>query len=273
MSARDAAEELQRQQRERQAEKVQTAGLAGVSAAGILIPIALVGVDRGGGPLVMHEWWPSICSVLLGVTLGGCAPVTTPATWQPGNVQPLISGWQQYFAILWSVTRQDQGALIEGYIINNWGFAVREVQVLVNGYDSSGAQTGQVIAWGPNAIQPGDRVYFDVTVPAGSATYDVSVFSWKWTWPPSSGPGNHDAESWRTRHAGNDRSPVHLTLGSGPDGLDAVASAAGGVICWESHHASLAVLRLQSADALQRPYHAASLTALTFRHLPGATVL
>jgi hypothetical protein len=148
----------------------------------------------------MHEWWQRMCSVLLGVTLGGCATVTTPATWQPGNVQPLISGWQQYFGILWSVTRHDQDALIEGYITNNWGFAVREVQVLVNGYDSSGAQTGQVIAWGPNAIQPGDRVYFDVTVPAGAATYDVSVFSWKWTWPPSGG-GSHDEESWRTRRS------------------------------------------------------------------------
>jgi hypothetical protein len=125
----------------------------------------------------MHEWWQRMCSVLLGVTLGGCATVTTPATWQPGNVQPLISGWQQYFGILWSVTRQDQDSLIEGYITNNWGFAVREVQVLVNGYDSSGAQTGQVIAWDPNAIQPGDRVYFDVTVPAGAATYDVSVYA------------------------------------------------------------------------------------------------
>ena len=151
----------------------------------------------------MHEWWQRMCSVLLGVTLGGCATVTTPATWQPGNVQPLISGWQQYFGILWSVTRQKQDSLIEGYITNTWGLAVREVQVLVNGYDSSGAQTGQVIAWGPNAIQPGDRVYFDVTVPSGAATYDVSVFSWKWTWPPSGGGGSHDEESLKTRFASN----------------------------------------------------------------------
>jgi hypothetical protein len=60
-------------------------------------------------------------------------------------------GWQQYFEILWGVTpRQDRDALIEGYITNTWGFAVREVRVLVNGYDSSGTQTGQLIAWGPN---------------------------------------------------------------------------------------------------------------------------
>jgi hypothetical protein len=135
----------------------------------------------------MQEWWKRICTALLWATLGACATVATPATWQPGNVQPLIIGWQQYFEILWGVTRQDRNVLIEGYITNTWGFAARDVRVLVNGYDSSGTQTGQVIAWGPNAIQPGDSVYFDVTVPAGAATYNVSIYSWRWTRPPSGG--------------------------------------------------------------------------------------
>lgn len=137
----------------------------------------------------MSEWWQRTCTALLWIALGvgGCAPATTPATWQPGNAQPLIVGWQQYFDIAWGVTRHDGGALIDGYITNTWGFAVRDVRVLVNGYDSSGTQTGQVIAWGPGAIQPGNRVYFDVRVPAVAATYDVSIYSWKWTWPPSGG--------------------------------------------------------------------------------------
>jgi hypothetical protein len=72
------------------------------------------------------------------------------------------------------VTRQHRDDLIEGYITNTWGFAARDVRGLVTGHDSSGTQTGQVIAWGPNAIQPGDRVYFDVTVPAGSALEERS---------------------------------------------------------------------------------------------------
>jgi hypothetical protein len=135
----------------------------------------------------MREWRRRTCTALLWATLGACATVTTPATWQPGNIRPLISGWPQYFEILWGATRRDQDVLIEGYITNTWGFAVRDVRVLVDGYDSSGRQTGQVIAWGPNAIQPADRVYFDVTVPAGAATYAVSIYSWKWTCPPSGG--------------------------------------------------------------------------------------
>jgi hypothetical protein len=164
----------------------------------------------------MQEWWQRTCTAALWVTLGACATVTTPATWQPGNLQPLILGWQGYFEIVWEVTRQDRDVLIEGYITNTWGFAVREVSVLVNGYDSSGAQTGQVIAWGPNAIQPGDRVYFDVTVPAGAATYDVSIFSWKWTWPPSGGAGRDEEESRSAKRAANERLRGPLTPASTP---------------------------------------------------------
>lgn len=151
----------------------------------------------------MREWWQKTrAATLLWVTLGGCATVTAPAPWQPSNLQPLIIGWQQYFEILWGVTRQDGGALVEGYITNTWGFVAEEVRVLVTGYDSSGTQVGQLIAWGPNAIEPGARVYFDVTVPLGAATYDVSIFSWNWKWPPSGEARGHDGSGSTTR-AGN----------------------------------------------------------------------
>lgn len=155
-----------------------------------------------------------IVSALLVTTLPGCGSATAPATWHPGNAQPLTAGWQQYFSILWGATRQDGGALIEGYITNTWGFAVRDVRVLVVGYDASGAQTGQVIAWGPNAIQPGDRVYFDVRVPAAAATYDVSVFSWEWTWPPSGGTSRHEEEAPVARASSCDERSAEAVTGS-----------------------------------------------------------
>jgi hypothetical protein len=118
--------------------------------------------------------------VLLLAGLGGCATLSAPATWQPGNLQPLIIGWQQYFRIQWTATPSGGATLIDGYITNTWGFTAQRVRVLVNGYDASGRQVGQLIAWGPNEITPGVRVYFDVTVPSGAATYDVSIFSWNW---------------------------------------------------------------------------------------------
>src|SRR5262245_639835 len=94
-------------------------------------------------------------ALLLAVTAGGCTTAARPAPWQAGNLQPLTIGWQRYFEVEWTATRQDEGVLIGGYITNTWGFAFREVRVLVNGYDGAGQQVGQMIAWGPNAIEPG----------------------------------------------------------------------------------------------------------------------
>ncbi len=119
-------------------------------------------------------------AALVLAALGGCATLGAPATWQPGNLQPLIVGWQQFFRVQWAATARDGGVLIDGYITNTWGFAAQRVRVLVTGYDSAGKQVGQLIAWGPNEINPGSRVYFDVEVPRGAATYDVSIFSWNW---------------------------------------------------------------------------------------------
>ncbi len=39
---------------------------------------------------------------------------------------------------------------------------------------------GQVIAWGPNEIDPGGRRFFNVPVPPGASTYDVAIFAWNW---------------------------------------------------------------------------------------------
>jgi hypothetical protein len=126
------------------------------------------------GALVMLRGW---IVVLLLATLGGCATLGAPANWQPGNLQPLIIGWQQFFRIQWAAT---PAGVIDGYITNTWGFPAQRVRVLVTGYDAAGKQVGQLIAWGPNEINPGGRVYFDVDVPRGAASYDVSIFSWNW---------------------------------------------------------------------------------------------
>lgn len=119
-------------------------------------------------------------AALLLAALGGCATLGPPAAWYPGNLQPLIVGWQQYFRIQWSATPRDGGVLIDGHITDIWGFTAQQVRVLVTGYDTAGKQVGQLIAWGPNEITPGSRVYFNVEVPKGAATYDVSIFSWNW---------------------------------------------------------------------------------------------
>jgi hypothetical protein len=128
----------------------------------------------------MQRRWRNVPMVWLATILAGCATMSAPAAWQPGNLQPHISGWQQYFAIQWTATPRGAGVLVDGNITNTWGFTAQKIQILVNGYDAAGKQVGQLIAWGPNEINPGSRAYFDVTVPPGANTYDVSIFSWNW---------------------------------------------------------------------------------------------
>src|SRR5262249_58126381 len=99
---------------------------------------------------------------------------------------PLVVGWQQFFHVQWAAARRNDHTLVEGYITNTWGFPVLNVRLLVTGYDASGAQTGQRIAWGPSEIDFGARVYFNVPVPQ-AASYDVAVFSWTWVQTGSGG--------------------------------------------------------------------------------------
>jgi hypothetical protein len=118
---------------------------------------------------------------LVVLACAGCAsgPAGWQPTWQPGNLQPLVVGWQQFFRVQWDATRYNGQALVDGYITNVWGFAALNVQLLVTGYDATGRQVGQVVAWGPSEIDFGARVYFNVPVPT-AATYDVAIFAWTW---------------------------------------------------------------------------------------------
>jgi hypothetical protein len=119
----------------------------------------------------------ALAVVLLALAAGESAGVVT--IWQAGNLQPLVVGWQQFFRVQWDEARVDGRPIVQGYITNVWGFTARKVQLLVNGYDESGARIGQLLAWGPSPITPGSRVYFDVSVPP-AASYEVAVFAWDW---------------------------------------------------------------------------------------------
>lgn len=126
-------------------------------------------------------------ALLLAVT-AGCGTLAAPTTWTPGNRQPMIVGWQQYFRVQWDATKKNGQAIVEGYISNTWGFPAQQIQLLVTGYDAAGKPLGQIISWGPNEIDPGDRQYFNVAVPPGAATYDVAIFAWNWV--QTGGGGN-----------------------------------------------------------------------------------
>lgn len=117
--------------------------------------------------------------VLLILALAASHAGAATTRWQPGNLQPLIVGWQQFFRVEWNGTKLRGQSAVEGHITNVWGFAATDIQLLVKGFDRSGKMTGQLVAWGPKEIDPGSRVYFDVPVPR-AASYEVAIFAWNW---------------------------------------------------------------------------------------------
>jgi hypothetical protein len=119
----------------------------------------------------------SLVLLLLALTVGEALGATMQ--WQRGSLRPLTVGWQQFFRVQWDVAKVSGRPVVEGYITNTWGFAATDIRLLVNGYDSSGKRVGQLVAWGPNEVDPGSRVYFDVSVPR-AASYEVAIFSWNW---------------------------------------------------------------------------------------------
>jgi len=125
-------------------------------------------------------------ALLLAAT-ASCGNLAPPSAWTPGNRQPLILGWQQFFSIQWGSAARNGQTFVEGYITNNWGFPAQRIQLLIAGYDATGQQLGQLIAWGPNEINPGGRRFFSVPVAPGATTYDVAMFAWNWV---QTGGGN-----------------------------------------------------------------------------------
>ena len=118
-----------------------------------------------------------IRSVLAIGVLVACS--TSPAHWPSKNLQPLNVGWQQFFRVQWDRSEFQGQPIVQGYITNVWGFWARSIQLLVNGYDSTGTMVGQLVGWGPFVIPPGGRVYFNLPVPS-APTYEVAIFSWTW---------------------------------------------------------------------------------------------
>jgi hypothetical protein len=129
-----------------------------------------------------HHRRPGALGIAFALLLGaaGCGALAAPTVWTGGNQQPLIAGWQQFFRVQWESTTRNERTSVQGYISNTWGFTAQRIRLLITGYDASGQALGQVIAWGPNEIDPGGRRFFDVPVPPGASTYDVAIFAWDW---------------------------------------------------------------------------------------------
>lgn len=89
---------------------------------------------------------------------------------------PLVVDGERYFTVKWQATDTN----VHGVIVNEFGFAARDIRLLIDSLDASGGVTAQTIAYVPFALAPGTRSPFQARVPAGAASYRVSVFQWEW---------------------------------------------------------------------------------------------
>jgi hypothetical protein len=96
------------------------------------------------------------------------------------RLTPLVVGWEQFFKLDWQVAERGQQPLVWGHLLNDWGDAAGRIQLLVEGFDSSGSLVGQKVAWLGTTLTPGMRGYFEVPVPWKAPTYRVSVFAFEW---------------------------------------------------------------------------------------------
>ena len=114
----------------------------------------------------------------LALTVLGClTPSLARGQGGPSRLTPLVVGWERYFTI--TSETAPGGGRVTGTIVNEWGFAARRIQLLVEGLDAAGQVTGQSVVWLGHDLPPGGRGYFDVRAPAGTR-HRVSVFAFDW---------------------------------------------------------------------------------------------
>ena len=94
---------------------------------------------------------------------------------------PLVMDGERYFTLEWQAADTSGRPIVWGRIRNEWGFTASKVRMLIDSLDASGTVTAQTIAYVPFSVTPGTGAYFEARVPAGAASYRVSVFQWDWT--------------------------------------------------------------------------------------------
>ncbi|MGH7310903.1 MAG: hypothetical protein ACREK6_19670 [Candidatus Rokuibacteriota bacterium] len=108
--------------------------------------------------------------------------VVMPAPlWALGSsLTPLVLGWEQFFKLDWQAAERGQQSVVWGHLLNDWGMPASQIQLLVEGVDTSGGVVGQKVAWLGPTLTPGTRAYFEVPVPWKAPAHRVSVFAFTW---------------------------------------------------------------------------------------------
>ena len=96
--------------------------------------------------------------------------------------------WQHYFKISYDVQPQGEARRVSGYIVNEYGVAMKNVQLLVQALDPSENVVTQRLAWVPGGVPGFGRSYFQIGGLPATDKYRVTVWSFErmetdWRWP------------------------------------------------------------------------------------------
>lgn len=117
---------------------------------------------------------PGLAAAAALLLITGCAVGTADR-----GLEPLVVGWEQLFKLDWQAVSRNGHVAVEGYLVNDSPYTVRQIQLLVDSLDAGGNVLAQQVSWaGGGVVEPFSRIYFHAPVPRPAPRYRVRVFAY-----------------------------------------------------------------------------------------------
>jgi hypothetical protein len=105
------------------------------------------------------------------------ALVLSPLPGSSQQLRPLVVEWETKFRIDSSLGEDRGQRVVQGYIDNTSGDAIKRIRLLVDALEGERI-VGQTVSWLGTDLTPGTRAYFKVPAPAQASAYRISVFDY-----------------------------------------------------------------------------------------------
>ena len=125
----------------------------------------------------------TLASFALALALGGCT--AGRAALEPGGVGAgVVAGTSavtpNQMRLEWQPEVRGDRTRLTGYVYNDYVLPARDIVLLVEGLDGAGHVTDRIRAHVDRVLTPGNRSYWEASLPRPAAAYRVSVASLHW---------------------------------------------------------------------------------------------
>jgi hypothetical protein len=107
----------------------------------------------------------ALALVLVLFTLGACASGPSVAT----------RAEKPQFQLDWQVMKRERGPAVRGQLLNPYGLPARDIHLLIEGLDATGAVVTRTTHAVQQIVRSGEKATFDVPVADGAERYRVTV--------------------------------------------------------------------------------------------------